>query len=738
MQENKAPILQPHHQKAWAVILTYLSLYVISSMFAGYWGGIWEDVNRAWLIFGFLLILSIIFLNIPSLKNKKNKTAWLLISIGLAGISVSSLLSSGYLWLAPLIKQVLPLSDLDGLISIFVLLGIPFIWAAFVVFPHSQRRRVTRLRLLYDFFLSLVTTIILAIALFYQPFSSISLSNHQALLKAVILIMDLISLVIVIYYFLMGDIREVNFAHDWITLAVFCFILTDSVSLITSIHSIDIPVNMVQLGRLLTIILFAMAILIQERQSENKTKYFGEWIVKFQSQVQSYLPLLLGILLCGFVFFDAPVNMLAFWGTLIIALGLVARQGLQVGEDEMQKYADLVNHIAEPTFICSADGSLKLANPALFALAGLTTQMEIKEISFFSLFGSSTEIQRIFSEALISGWSGEIYLTRPDQTRVVVYLSLRLLLGGSKKKLTMAGSAHDLTLQKKQQKELSRANEQINLDRKELEKMNFHLEKMVAEKTKNLTEAYQQLEEQNRTLQQLDQMKSDFVGLVSHELRAPLTNINGGIELLQRIRPMPAKMEENLSLVQAEVLRLTRFVETILDLTTLDAGKMPFYTTPVAIQSVTPVICQLIKYIPGAERVVWETEEPLPYVLADSQALTSIIFHLVDNAIKYAPEGRIKISVWPENGVMNFRIKDQGPGISDDALPFLFQQFYRASSDSQTVYGHGLGLYIVRRMLEAMQGSIVVENNLDRGASFIFRLPIVKEKEIEGVENLIG
>jgi signal transduction histidine kinase len=296
-------------------------------------------------------------------------------------------------------------------------------------------------------------------------------------------------------------------------------------------------------------------------------------------------------------------------------------------------------------------------------------------------------------------------------------------------KLAIAGSAHDLTAQKRQQTALQEAYEQIAADRTELEKMNVQLEKMVGDKTKDLVEAYRQLEDQNRTLQQLDRMKSDFVGLVSHELRAPLTNIRGGIELLQRIKPQPERMEEHLKLVQAQAQRLTRFVETILDLTALDAGKMPFYPAPLSILSVLPVLKQLLTYLPGVERITWMISDNLPFVMADDQALTSIIFHLIDNSIKYAPEGKIEVSAWAEKSRLWIRVKDEGPGIDPEALPHLFQRFYRASSDSQSVYGHGLGLYIVKRMLEAMNGEIEACNNPDKGACFTFWLPLVDEKE---------
>ena len=112
-------------------------------------------------------------------------------------------------------------------------------------------------------------------------------------------------------------------------------------------------------------------------------------------------------------------------------------------------------------------------------------------------------------------------------------------------------------------------------------------------------------------------------------------------------------------------------------------------------------------------------------MLADEQALTSILFHLLDNAFKYAPEGHIWLSAaQTADRRIRVQVKDEGPGIPPDVIPMLFDQFYRSNpKDAQTVYGHGLGLYIVQRLLDAMEGEIQAENCPQGGASFTFWLP---------------
>jgi len=310
-------------------------------------------------------------------------------------------------------------------------------------------------------------------------------------------------------------------------------------------------------------------------------------------------------------------------------------------------------------------------------------------------------------------------------------LSLRPLLWGRRERLALAGTAHDLSEIKRQQAALQAAYEQVASAHAELGRMNLILEERVAEKTASLTEAYTRLERQNLALQNLDRLKSDFVSLVSHELRAPLTNINAGIELLlARPRSLPSSARRTLQLVQAEIRRLTHFIETILDLSALDAGRAPVYPAPLDVHAIASAIQRQMTHLPGAGRVRWNFPPALPDFLADERALTSVLFHLVDNALKYAPDGPVEVSAGAQEGRGWLSVRDHGPGIAEADLPLLFTRFFRARpSDSQTVYGHGLGLYMVQRLLEAMNGTIRVENHPEGGACFTCWLPLAQEEE---------
>jgi PAS domain S-box-containing protein len=428
--------------------------------------------------------------------------------------------------------------------------------------------------------------------------------------------------------------------------------------------------------------------------------------------------------------------------TVLLVLLLVARQGVVAGERELRQYAQLVDSAADPAFICDGTGRLQLVNPAFVAAIAGRSATDLLGQDIFSLIASGTwpsepeldttgkSTPRGFSKseaalALEQGWSGEVNLLRGDGSSFPVYLSLRPVPSTAATRPLLAGTAHDLSVQKRQQAALIAAYEEAAAARRAVEELNAQLEAKVDEKTRSLSHAYSQLERQNEALKTLDQLKSDFVSLVSHELRAPLTNISGGIELvLARQADLPSKTRDHLTLVQGEIRRLTSFVETILDLSALEAGRLPMNPAPLPLARLVESVRAQLAAAPGGERLRVQLPPDLPPVLADERALVSVLFHLVDNALKYAPEGEVVISA--ETDVFCVvRVRDHGPGVPAHLREAIFDKFQRLNGgDAQAVYGHGLGLYMVRHLLRAMRGDIRVEDTPGGGACFTFWLPV--------------
>ncbi|MFQ5613415.1 MAG: sensor histidine kinase [Anaerolineae bacterium] len=274
---------------------------------------------------------------------------------------------------------------------------------------------------------------------------------------------------------------------------------------------------------------------------------------------------------------------------------------------------------------------------------------------------------------------------------------------------------------RRNQARLERANTEIS-------QLNSDLERRVAERTGELAEKNSALARANAKLKALDTLKSDFVSLVSHELRAPLTNINGGIELIARERAAlsPARREA-LDILRDESIRLTRLVQNILDISLLEAGRLTPNPGPLPLH---PFLDQLLKgRLPAysSHNLVVDVSPDLPPAWVDETHLADVVVNLVDNAVKYSPAGgEIRVSVHNDWQGIILAVSDQGIGIPPTEQTHLFERFYRANNAAdREVYGHGLGLYFCRKLIEAQQGRIWVESEgiPGRGATFYLSLP---------------
>ena len=270
--------------------------------------------------------------------------------------------------------------------------------------------------------------------------------------------------------------------------------------------------------------------------------------------------------------------------------------------------------------------------------------------------------------------------------------------------------------------------------RVELERLNRELESRVAERTAVLEQRNAELARANIELQQLDQMKSDFVALVSHELRAPLTALNGGLELaLQQTDSLPPDARRTLEVMIHESDRLTRFVQTILDLSRMEAGKLTLTFGPVA---ALPLLQHAVEVVmPNSRRPVrWDVPRNLPPLWADETYLEEILRNLVRNADKYSPPGQpIHIAARAADNHIELSVTDHGPGIPADMQERIFEQFYRGQRGENAPPGWGLGLHIARRLVEAQNGTITLRSpahgNGAPGATFIVSVPVAESPD---------
>jgi signal transduction histidine kinase len=265
----------------------------------------------------------------------------------------------------------------------------------------------------------------------------------------------------------------------------------------------------------------------------------------------------------------------------------------------------------------------------------------------------------------------------------------------------------------------------------ELKSLNESLEKKVAERTLVLKEALHELEVSRDELSQalenekgLNELKSRFVSTASHEFRTPLSTILSSVSLIQKYTAAEdqEKREKHILKVKNAVSGLTEILNDFLSLGKLEEGKMAarpaLYDVFVLVKEVVSDINSIVR----SGQTITFNSGTFPMMI-DRQLLRNVMFNLLSNAIKFSPEGAVidvQVSVNEEEVVI--AVKDQGIGISDVDMKNLFGRFFRGAN-AVAIPGTGLGLNIVTKYLELMQGTITCTSELNEGSTFYIYLP---------------
>ncbi|OPZ80635.1 MAG: Alkaline phosphatase synthesis sensor protein PhoR [bacterium ADurb.Bin429] len=228
-----------------------------------------------------------------------------------------------------------------------------------------------------------------------------------------------------------------------------------------------------------------------------------------------------------------------------------------------------------------------------------------------------------------------------------------------------------------------------------------------------------------------EQMKT-FIHTVSHDLRAPLTVIQGYTSmLLDGLTPDSDPLTRaGMTAIDRGVRRLDTMIEDLVAAARLEGGQMELTPRPLRLQAFLPELVNHNAAVLDASRIVLDLPADLPPALADDARLERILLNLLTNARKYsAPETPIRVSVRLDDDRLAIRVADQGQGIHPDDLPRLFEKFYRARGERRPD-GIGLGLYITRLLTEAHGGTLSVESTLGQGSTFTVTLPVAVESPV--------
>jgi len=239
-------------------------------------------------------------------------------------------------------------------------------------------------------------------------------------------------------------------------------------------------------------------------------------------------------------------------------------------------------------------------------------------------------------------------------------------------------------------------------------------------------------------LTELDRLKSEFVMTASHELRTPLTSIGMGIDLLLEgaIKKLNEKEQQLLSAAHEDLQRLKVFVNNLLDLSKIEAGKMEMEFSNISVGLLFETVVTVFKTQAEEKGVSLSSNAPeeLPNVKADDHKITWVLTNLISNALRYTPSGG-HIKLFAESFVpyVQISVSDDGPGIPYEYQSKIFDKFVQIKSD-RVLGGSGLGLAICKEIVRAHRGTIWVDSAPGTGSTFTFTLPIVESSQ-GGVEN---
>ncbi|MFW6220537.1 MAG: ATP-binding protein [Nanoarchaeota archaeon] len=262
--------------------------------------------------------------------------------------------------------------------------------------------------------------------------------------------------------------------------------------------------------------------------------------------------------------------------------------------------------------------------------------------------------------------------------------------------------------------------------------LNFNkdLEKKIADATK-------ELKEKNIQLKKIDQIKSEFVSNVSHELRTPLTSISGYSKLIsmEKLGKITKKQKESLKVIINESDRLTRLINDVLDLSKLEAGKIKINKEKFDIIDCINEVINTLKSIANEKKIKLKLKKTGKNFTIDAgrDLIKQVLINLINNAIKFSYNNNsVEIIVKSLKDNFKITIKDKGRGISKEFLPKLFNKFYQIDSSLTREHGGtGLGLVIVKHIVDLHNGKIDVKSKLNKGSEFTIILPKKQPKNLE-------
>lgn len=232
------------------------------------------------------------------------------------------------------------------------------------------------------------------------------------------------------------------------------------------------------------------------------------------------------------------------------------------------------------------------------------------------------------------------------------------------------------------------------------------------------------LEEEQKLFSQTQQLKNNFVSLISHDLKTPIAKMQGICDRILTSDP-DNKFKTDVTTLRAETQELHRYIQSILQITKVESQDFKIHKEPSDINKIIEKVLSHLKFMLIDKSFTVATDfEPIFSIEVDSILIYEVVLNIIENSIKYSNGGEIQIKTYETDNYVHAIFKDNGPGISSDDIDHIFEKFYRAKDQKQTTKGSGLGLYLVKYFIQLHGGTININSEFGHGTEVHIKLPI--------------
>ena len=405
----------------------------------------------------------------------------------------------------------------------------------------------------------------------------------------------------------------------------------------------------------------------------------------------------------------------------------------------------LFENATEGIILTNGEGNIVLINPAAQRMFGYDAKEIIgRPVEMLIPQRFSHHHQQLRAgfyehpQNRVMGHGRELFGKRKDNTDVPVEVSLSFY--SREAELFVIAFIVDITHRKEIERNILSQQTELEKMASDMRRLNAHLEAKVEERTLILKEALQKLEESQMELsealdkeKQLNEIKSRFVSMASHEFRTPLSTILSSATLISKYVQTEEndKRERHLKKIKDSVSHLNGLLEDFLSLGKLEEGKLTVNISSFTVKDfIEDVVDEMRAIQKKGQQIIYKYDGQESFI-ADKRLLKNILINLLSNALKFSKEdSTVWITAQNKGEQLFIRIKDEGVGIPDEDQGHLFTTFFRGKNVTN-VQGTGLGLPIVKRYLDLLKGDIILESKLDVGTTVSIRLPLLRENEEE-------